>query len=80
MMIPTKESIWNPLFISVFIANALLNVSQQMVQPLLTAYAKAIGAADVILGVVASIFTVTALLLLASRRIGLVLLRLSFRQ
>jgi MFS family permease len=63
MMIPSKESIWNPLFISVFIANALLNVSQQMVQPLLTAYAKAIGAADVILGVVASIFTVTALAL-----------------
>lgn len=57
---PTK--IWNRAFTSVFITNALLYVGEQMVQPLVSSYAKSLGATEVVIGMVASAFAVTAIL------------------
>jgi MFS family permease len=59
--IPTK--IWNKTFISVFIANALMYLSQQMMNTLVAKYANHLGASATIVGVVMSMFTYTALLL-----------------
>lgn len=36
----SSSRIWNLTFISVFITNGLMYVGQQMVQPLITSYAK----------------------------------------
>lgn len=58
---PTK--IWNITFISVFLTNALMYLGQQMVQPLITSYAKSLGAAATIIGLVASAYTITSILL-----------------
>lgn len=55
--------IWNITFISVFITNSLMYVGQQMVQPLITSYAKELGAAEGIIGLIASAFTITSILL-----------------
>ncbi len=55
--------IWNITFISVFITNSLMYVGQQMVQPLITSYAKELGAVEGIIGLIASAFTITSILL-----------------
>lgn len=59
----SSSRIWNLTFISVFITNRLMYVGQQMVQPLITSYAKELGAAETIIGVIASAFTITSILL-----------------
>lgn len=59
----SSSRIWNLTFISVFITNGLMYVGQQMVQPLITSYAKELGAAETIIGVIASAFTITSILL-----------------
>ena len=51
-----SDNIWNITFISVFITNGLMYIGQQMVQPLITSYAKEIGATGTIIGVIASAF------------------------
>lgn len=56
------EKIWNPSFISVFIANMLMFMGQQMMNTLVAKYAKSLGAAPVIVGMVTSSFAYTALL------------------
>jgi MFS family permease len=55
--------IWNRTFISIFIANALMNLSQQMVNTLVAKYADHLGATATTVGIVMSMFTYTALLL-----------------
>ncbi|MHB8127803.1 MAG: MFS transporter [Mobilitalea sp.] len=55
--------IWNKTFISVFIANALMNLSQQMMNILVAKYADSLGATATTVGLVMSMFTYTALLL-----------------
>lgn len=64
--ITTKEwqapaTIWNPMFISIFIANALLNLCQQMSNVQLSVYAYTLGAPADEVGSVFSMFAITAL-------------------
>jgi MFS family permease len=59
----TVSKIWNRTFISIFIANALMNLSQQMVNTLVAKYADHLGATATTVGIVMSMFTYTALLL-----------------
>ncbi len=56
---PTK--IWNKVFISIFIANMALYLGQQMVTSLVAKYADFLGASATMVGLVVSIFAVTAL-------------------
>lgn len=56
-------NIWNPVFISIFLANAMMYLGQQMVQTLVSKYAYSLGATTTIVGLVASGFAYTALLL-----------------
>jgi len=56
-----KETIWNPIFLSVFITNICLNMGQQMMNTLIPKFAYALGASATVVGMAASIFTVTAL-------------------
>ena len=56
-----KETIWNPIFLSVFITNICLNMGQQMMNTLIPKFAYALGATATVVGMAASIFTVTAL-------------------
>lgn len=56
------ERIWNPLFTTIFIANACMNLSQQMMNSLVSKYADYLGAAATVVGIVASIYSVTALI------------------
>lgn len=57
---PTK--IWNKHFTSIFIANACMYLAQQMMNSLVSKYADHLGAAASVVGVVSSLFAVTALL------------------
>ena len=57
------DKIWNRAFISVFTANVAMFMSEQMIQSLITPYAESLGASDVVMGMVASAFAITALLL-----------------
>lgn len=57
------EKIWNRAFVSVFVANVAIFLSEQMIQALIAPYAEHLGATDVVMGVVASAFAITALLL-----------------
>lgn len=54
-------TIWNPVFISIFIANALLNLCQQMSNVQLSVYADSLGASSGQVGSLFSMFAVTAL-------------------
>lgn len=56
------DKIWNVAFTSVFIANCMLYMGEQMVQTLVTSYAKSLGAGEVIIGIVGSAFALTAIL------------------
>lgn len=56
------DKIWNPVFISVFLANMFLNLSKQMVNTLIARYADVLGATSVMVGFVSSAFAITALL------------------
>lgn len=55
--------IWNRQFICVFLANAMLYLGLYMVQTLVTKYADSLGATERQIGLVASAFAVTALLI-----------------
>lgn len=56
-----EQTIWNPAFISIFIINIALNMAQFMVNTLIPNYAQHMGATAVIVGMVSSLFAVTAL-------------------
>lgn len=58
----SSERIWNVAFTSVFIANCMLYLGEQMVQTLVTSYAKSLGAQEVIIGMVGSAFALTAII------------------
>ncbi len=53
--------IWNPIFISVFITNFCITMGQNMMNTLITKFAHSLGAAPSVVGMVASMFTITAL-------------------
>ena len=57
-----SDKIWNPLFTKLFIANACMNLSQQMMNSLVAKYANYLGAAATIVGLVSSIYALTALI------------------
>ncbi len=57
-----KGSIWNPVFVSVFIANFCCQMGQQMMNTLVPKFADSLGAAASLVGVVTSMFAVSALL------------------
>lgn len=57
----TPEKLWNPMFLSVFFASAVLNLSQQMSNSMLSLYAKANGSPASQIGTLMSMFAVTAL-------------------
>lgn len=59
---PETEKIWNAMFISVFVTNMSLNLAQQMSNSLLAKYADALGAPASQIGMLMSIFALTALL------------------
>ena len=56
------DSIWNPMFISVFIANFCQQMGQQMMNSLVPKYSNSIGIAPSLVGVIVSVFAFTALL------------------
>jgi MFS family permease len=59
----TKQTkIWNRQFVNIFISNALMNLGQWMVQPMITKYARDLGATSAVLGFVAGAFAITAIL------------------
>ena len=57
-----QERIWNRAFTSVFIANCMLYMGEQMVQTLITSYAKSLGATEIVIGMVGSAFALTAII------------------
>lgn len=56
------NSIWNPMFLSIFFANMSLNMGQQMSNSLLSLYAKSMGSPANQIGQLMSMFAVTALI------------------
>lgn len=56
------KRIWNPMFISIFLANAGLQMGQQMSNSLLSLYAKSMDAPADQIGQLMSMFAVTALI------------------
>lgn len=56
-----KDTIWNPVFTSVFIANFCQQMGQQMMNTLVPKYADSLGADSSTVGLVASVFAITAL-------------------
>jgi MFS family permease len=54
--------IWNVGFLSVFVANACMYLAQQMMNSLIAKYADHLGAAPTIVGLVTSLFALTALI------------------
>lgn len=54
-------TIWNPMFISIFIVNLAMNFGQYMMNTLIPKFADSLGATPEVVGIVASMFTITAL-------------------
>jgi MFS family permease len=61
MTMTQPSKIWNRQFTSVFIANACMYLAQQMMTSLVAKYADHLGAAATVVGIVSSMFAVTAL-------------------
>ncbi|WP_455436220.1 MFS transporter [Hungatella hathewayi] len=57
-----RETIWNPVFINVFIINFLVHSCSQMMNTLTPKYASFLGAPSTIVGLVASMYAYTALI------------------
>ncbi len=58
-----QTKIWNKMFVSIFFANMALNFGQQMSNSLLSKYADSLGAPATQIGMLMSMFAVTALIL-----------------
>jgi len=56
---PTK--IWNAMFINVIIVNIAMNFGQFMMNTLISKFADSLGATSTVVGIVTSMFTITAL-------------------
>ena len=56
-----KDSVWNPIFVSVFIANFCQQMGQQMMNTLVPKFARELGASASVVGFVASVFAIIAL-------------------
>lgn len=56
------QTIWNPMFLSIFFANMSLHMGQQMSNSLLSLYAKSMGSPADQIGQLMSMFAVTALI------------------
>ncbi len=56
-----QDTIWNPTFVSIFIVNFAMNMGQFMMNTLIPKYADALGATASVVGMVSSMFAVTAL-------------------
>lgn len=56
------EKIWNHTFISIFIANMMMHLGQQMMNTLISKYAHSLGAAATVVGLVTSMFAYTAII------------------
>lgn len=56
------KSIWNPAFTSIFIANAAMQMSQQMMNSIISKYVNFLGAPAHVVGMVMSTFSITAIL------------------
>jgi len=54
--------VWNPTFISIFMANILMQLSQSVVQSVVARYADYLQASEAMVGIVVSMFAITALL------------------
>jgi MFS family permease len=59
----SKVTIWNKKFINIFIINFILSMGQYMMNTLIPKYAYYLGATAAVVGVVSSMFAVTALLI-----------------
>ncbi len=57
------DKIWNRQFVYIFLANAMMYLGLYMVQTLVTKYADSLGATERQIGLVASAFAITALLI-----------------
>ncbi len=55
-------TIWNQTFFSIFIANMLMNLGLQMMNTLVSKYAHYLGAGATVVGIIASLYSLTALL------------------
>ena len=55
------DKIWNPMFLGIFFINLALNFGQQMSNALLPVYAKSTGAPANEIGILSSMFAITAL-------------------
>ncbi len=58
----TPKTIWNPIFISVFFASIMLNLSQQLSNSMLSVYADSLGTPADQVGSLMSMFAITALI------------------
>lgn len=58
-----RSTVWNPIFIGICVANLFYYLGLSCVNTLITKYADYLGASGTIVGTVASIFAVTALLM-----------------
>lgn len=58
-----KETIWNKRFINIFIINFILSMGQYMMSTLIPKYTYSLGATATIVGIVSSMFAVTALII-----------------
>jgi MFS family permease len=56
------ERVWNRTFTSIFIANMMMNLGLQMINTMVSKYAKYLGASAQIIGIVASLYSLTALI------------------
>lgn len=56
-----KQTIWNKKFINVFIINLVLSMAQFMMNVLIPKFAEHLGATAIVIGVVTSIFAISAL-------------------
>ncbi|MDG0808847.1 MFS transporter [Cohnella rhizosphaerae] len=56
-----RQTIWNKAFVSIFLINIVLNVGQFMMNTLIPKFAEHLGGTALIVGMVSSMFAVTAL-------------------
>ncbi len=57
----SPTTIWNRAFISIFIANGMMYLGMQMVNTLVAKYANSLGASGTVVGLVSSIYALSAL-------------------
>lgn len=61
--VQSPQKIWNRTFISIFAANGMMYLGMQMINTLVAKYADCLGASTTVVGLVSSIYALSALLL-----------------